>query len=119
MIRMISEGGVMMFAIIGMVPFVLGAGVVHAVLARRATLVVGLVLLLAPLVAGTAGTLLGRARTDQAASAAADDVREMLRSQGYAEAACNLQLGSRAVAAGDAAAAATPRCAPGGARPPR
>lgn len=88
------EGGYFMYLLLALgVPVALIGGVMHAVAARRWSLLVALLLLLVPAACGALGTVLGRRTTDDALRGVDPAHHAMLRETGYREAGHSVRFG--------------------------
>ena len=88
------EGGIFMILLLVLgVPAALIGGVMHAVAARRWSLLVGALLLLLPAGTGALGTVHGRRVTEDALAATDPAHRAMLREAGYREAGHAVRFG--------------------------
>jgi len=93
--RWFVEGGTytVLLLVLG-VPAALAGGVMHAVAARRWSLLVGLLLLLVPALTGALGTVLGRRITEEALAGADPAHRAEMREVGYREAGHAVRFGA-------------------------
>lgn len=94
------EGGAMMYVVLLAGLFALSMAIVHAAQPKTWSLVLAGSLLAVVLLAGAAGTLLGRSKVDEVLAVVSPEDREQIREAGYREASRPITFAAIVVALG-------------------